>query len=236
MVSCRILLLLAFVQQSAALVGPQLRRPAAHGFSTTSSISGTSFISTSYVTPPRARLQPLQATAEPAGPVVNKAMVRSIIINQIVVGYSIWLTNGDGRQLLSATNFDPTSLVVGAAGGLAVIAVGRFIEKSPNPLFAELNLSTNMLVPAAVWAATAAHRRRRRELGHSHARRVDRGDGLPRRRDVAPRRELGSFTGGRLRDPPLRPGPHQPARARQGDAASVRVRVRMTTSRRRRVG
>jgi membrane protease YdiL (CAAX protease family) len=73
-------------------------------------------------------------------------MVRSIIINQIVVGYSIWLTNGDGRALLSATQFDPTSLVIGAAGGLAVIAVGRFIEKSPNPLFAELNLSTNMLV------------------------------------------------------------------------------------------
>ena len=77
---------------------------------------------------------------------MNKAMIRSIIINQIVVGYSIWLTNGDGRALLSATQFDPTSLVVGAAGGLAVIAVGRFIEKSPNPLFAELNLSTNMLV------------------------------------------------------------------------------------------
>ena len=36
--------------------------------------------------------------------------------------------------------------MIGAAGGLAVIAVGRFIEKSPNPLFAELNLSTNMLV------------------------------------------------------------------------------------------
>ena len=143
MVSCHwILLLLAYVvQQSAALVGPQLRRPAAHGFSTTSSIS------TSFSTPPaRARLQPLQATAEPTGPVVNKAMIRSIIINQIVVGYSIWLTNGDGRALLSATQFDPTSLVVGAAGGLAVIAVGRFIEKSPNPLFAELNLSTNMLV------------------------------------------------------------------------------------------
>ena len=77
---------------------------------------------------------------------MNSALVRSIIINQIVVGYSIWLTNGDGRALLSATQFDPTSLVVGAAGGLAVIAVGRFIEKSPNPLFAELNLSTNMLV------------------------------------------------------------------------------------------
>ena len=137
-----LLLLLAYVQKSAALVGPQLRRPAAHGSSTR-----TSSISTSFSTPPpRAGLQPLQATAEPTGPVVNSAMVRSIIINQIVVGYSIWLTNGDGRALLSATQFDPTSLVIGAAGGLAVIAVGRFIEKSPNPLFAELNLSTNMLV------------------------------------------------------------------------------------------
>ena len=134
------MLLLAYVQQAAALVGPQLRRPAAHSFSTNS-------ISTSFSTPPaQARLHPLQAAVEPTGPFLNKNMLRSIVINQLVVGYSIWLTNGDGRALLSATQFDPTSLVVGAAGGLAVIAVGRFIEKSPNPLFAELNLSTNMLV------------------------------------------------------------------------------------------
>ena len=140
MVSCRILLLLAFVHQSAALVGPQLRRPAAHGFSTTSSIS------TSFSTPPRARLQPLQAAVEPTGPFLNKNMLRSIVINQLVVGYSIWILNGDGRQLLAATQFDPVSLGVGVVGGAAVVAVGRFIEKSPNPLFAELNLSTNMLV------------------------------------------------------------------------------------------
>ena len=129
------------VQQSAALVGPQLRRPAAHGFSTTSSIS------TSFSTPPpRTRLQPLQATAQPTGPFLNKNMLRSIVINQLVVGYSIWILNGDGRQLLAATQFDPVSLGVGVVGGAAVVAVGRFIEKSPNPLFAELNLSTNMLV------------------------------------------------------------------------------------------
>ena len=143
MVSCHwILLLLAYVvQQSAALVGPQLRRPAAHGFSTTSSIS------TSFSTPPpRTRLQPLQATAQPTGPFLNKNMLRSIVINQLVVGYSIWILNGDGRQLLAATQFDPVSLGVGVVGGAAVVAVGRFIEKSPNPLFAELNLSTNMLV------------------------------------------------------------------------------------------
>ena len=73
-------------------------------------------------------------------------MLRSIVINQLVVGYSIWILNGDGRQLLAATNFDPVSLGVGVVGGAAVVAVGRFIEKSPNPLFAELNLSTNMLV------------------------------------------------------------------------------------------
>ena len=142
MVSCHwILLLLAYVQQSAALVGPQLRRPAAHGSSTTSSIS------TSFSTPPpRARLQPLQAAVEPTGPFLNKNMLRSIVINQLVVGYSIWILNGDGRQLLAATQFDPVSLGIGVVGGAAVVAVGRYIEKSPNPLFAELNLSTNMLV------------------------------------------------------------------------------------------
>ena len=134
-------MLLACAQQSAALVGPQLRRPAAHSFSTTSSIS------TSFSTPPpRARLQPLQAAVEPTGPFLNKNMLRSIVINQLVVGYSIWILNGDGRQLLAATQFDPVSLGIGVVGGAAVVAVGRFIEKSPNPLFAELNLSTNMLV------------------------------------------------------------------------------------------
>ena len=141
------LALLQLARPSAALVGPpQLSRSAARVRSPVSQSSSRLPVRWPTTSPPRARLQPLQATAEPTGPVVNKAMVRSIIINQIVVGYSIWLTNGDGRQLLSATQFDPTSLVVGAAGGLAVIAVGRFIEKSPNPLFAELNLSTNMLV------------------------------------------------------------------------------------------
>ena len=142
MVTCRInwiVLLLPYLQQAAALVGPQLRRPTAHGFSTT--------ISTSFSSPPpRARLQPLQATAQPTGPFLNTNMLRSIIINQLVVGYSIWILNGDGRQLLAATQFDPVSLGVGVVGGAAVVAVGRFIEKSPNPLFAELNLSTNMLV------------------------------------------------------------------------------------------
>ena len=134
--------MLAFVHQAAALVGPQLRRPVAHGSSTK-----TSSISTSFSTPPpRARLQPLQATAQPTGPFLNTNMLRSIVINQLVVGYSIWILNGDGRQLLAATQFDPVSLGVGVVGGAAVVAVGRFIEKSPNPLFAELNLSTNMLV------------------------------------------------------------------------------------------
>ncbi len=140
MVLCRswIFPLLAYVQQSSALVGPQLRRPAAHGFSTASLSFSTP--------PPRARLQPLQATAQPTGPFINTNMLRSIVINQLVVGYSIWILNGDGRQLLAATQFDPVSLGVGVVGGAAVVAVGRFIEKSPNPLFAELNLSTNMLV------------------------------------------------------------------------------------------
>ena len=44
-------------------------------------------------------------------------MLRSIIINQLVVGYSIWILNGDGRQLLAATQFDPVSLGVGVVGG-----------------------------------------------------------------------------------------------------------------------
>ncbi len=141
------LALLQLARPSAALVGPpQLSRSAARLRSPVSQSSSRLPVRWPTTSPARVRLQPLQATAEPTGPVVNTAMVRSIIINQIVVGYSIWLTNGDGRALLSATQFDPTSLVIGAAGGLAVIAVGRFIEKSPNPLFAELNLSTNMLV------------------------------------------------------------------------------------------
>ena len=141
------LALLQLARPSAALVGPpQLSKSAARLRSPVSQSSSRLPVRWPTTSPARVRLQPLQATAEPTGPVVNSAMVRSIIINQIVVGYSIWLTNGDGRALLSATQFDPTSLVVGAAGGLAVIAVGRFIEKSPNPLFAELNLSTNMLV------------------------------------------------------------------------------------------
>ena len=134
------LLLALALQPSAALVGPQLlRRPAAPGYSTS--------FSTSFSTPTlRSRVHPLRATDQPSGPVLNTGMVRKILFNQILLGYSIWLTNGDGRELLSATHFDPVSLGVGVVGGAAVVAAERYIEKSPNPLFAELNLSTNMLV------------------------------------------------------------------------------------------
>ena len=142
------LALLQLAQQSAALVGPpQLSRSAARFRSPVSQSSSRLPVRWPTASPPRARLQPLQAAVEPTGrPFLNKNMLRSIVINQLVVGYSIWILNGDGRQLLAATQFDPVSLGIGVVGGAAVVAVGRFIEKSPNPLFAELNLSTNMLV------------------------------------------------------------------------------------------
>ena len=141
------LALLQLAQHSSALVGPpQLSRSAARVRSPVSQSSSRLPVRWPTTLPARARLQPLQATAQPTGPFLNKNMLRSIVINQLVVGYSIWILNGDGRQLLAATQFDPVSLGIGVVGGAAVVAVGRFIEKSPNPLFAELNLSTNMLV------------------------------------------------------------------------------------------
>ena len=125
------LALLQLAQPSAALVGtPQLSRSAARVRSPVSQSSSRLPVRWPTTSPARVRLQPLQAAVEPTGPFLNKNMLRSIVINQLVVGYSIWILNGDGRQLLAATQFDPVSLGVGVVGGAAVVAVGRFIEKS----------------------------------------------------------------------------------------------------------
>ena len=105
------------------------------------------------------------------GPVVNKAWSdRSLLIRcgRLSSG------SGDGRQLLG-DKFRSNVSVVGAAGGLAVIAVGCFIEKARTRSSPSQPLDRVLVLRLS--AAAAAHRRRRRQLGHSHARRVDRGDG-----------------------------------------------------------
>ena len=72
---------------------------------------------------------------------------------------------------------------------------GPLHREKPEPALRRAQPLDQYVRATSLRAAAAAHRRRRRQLGHSHARRVDRGDGVPRRRDVSPRGEPRALPG-----------------------------------------
>lgn len=80
------------------------------------------------------------------GPVVNLSLVRQTILNQGLIGFTIW-TGGPGAQALAErAHFDTTALLLAIAGVLPLMYVSRQVETSESPAVADLNVSTNMLV------------------------------------------------------------------------------------------
>jgi membrane protease YdiL (CAAX protease family) len=78
--------------------------------------------------------------------VVNFSLVRQTLLNQALIGFTIW-TGGYGAQVLvENAQFDTNALAFGIAGVVPLIIFSRFIERSEAPAVADLNLSTNMLV------------------------------------------------------------------------------------------
>lgn len=85
-------------------------------------------------------------TEKRRGPVVNLGLVRQTLLNQILIGSTIW-TGGAGAQALAkSATFGPTSLLFGIAGFVPLFLFSRRIETSESSAVADLNLSTNMLV------------------------------------------------------------------------------------------
>ena len=80
------------------------------------------------------------------GPVLNLSLVRQTLLNQILIGFTIW-TGGAGAQALArSAHFDTTSVLLGMAGFVPLFLLSRQIETSESSVVADLNLSTNMVV------------------------------------------------------------------------------------------
>jgi len=83
---------------------------------------------------------------ERSGPVVNWSLVRQTVLNQGLVGWTIW-TGGYGAAVLAQdADFTTSAALLGVAGALLLISVSRLVETAETPTVADLNLSTNMLV------------------------------------------------------------------------------------------
>lgn len=80
------------------------------------------------------------------GPTVNFGLLRQTVINQALIGSTIW-TGGIGYQALADhARFGTPALILGLAGAVPLIFFSRFVETNESPAVADLNLSTNMLV------------------------------------------------------------------------------------------
>lgn len=87
------------------------------------------------------------------GPVVNLSLVRQTLLNQGLIGITIW-TGGNGYQVLQNQahilnndgSISTSVLLMALLGVLPLIFFSRQIETSEAPAVADLNISTNMLV------------------------------------------------------------------------------------------
>jgi len=80
------------------------------------------------------------------GVVVNRGLVRQTVLNQALLGWTIW-TGGIGAQVLARdASFTPAAFLAGVAGVVPLIVMSRLIETSESAAVADLNLSTNLLM------------------------------------------------------------------------------------------
>lgn len=78
--------------------------------------------------------------------VLNTGLVRQTVLNQALLGLTI-LQGGIGSQVLERdASLMPSALLLGAVGVVPLVALSRFIETSESRAFADLNLSTNLLM------------------------------------------------------------------------------------------
>ena len=80
------------------------------------------------------------------GPQLNVGLVGQLLANQALIGLTIW-TGGPGYQTLTQYgNFGISGWLLGLLGVIPLIYVSSKVEKSESPIFAGINLSTNMAV------------------------------------------------------------------------------------------
>eukprot|EP00579_Thalassiosira_antarctica_P032576 CAMPEP_0202001630 /NCGR_PEP_ID=MMETSP0905-20130828/7689_1 /ASSEMBLY_ACC=CAM_ASM_000554 /TAXON_ID=420261 /ORGANISM="Thalassiosira antarctica, Strain CCMP982" /LENGTH=397 /DNA_ID=CAMNT_0048558363 /DNA_START=93 /DNA_END=1286 /DNA_ORIENTATION=+ len=91
-------------------------------------------------------VSPQEELEEPKPSSFSTRLIRNQILNQLLLGYTIW-NGGLGAQTLSqSAHFDAGALALGVAGLLPLWFLSRQIETSEAPAVADLNVSTNLLV------------------------------------------------------------------------------------------
>ena len=82
----------------------------------------------------------------PSLPSVNLRMIGQSLLNQAIIGSTIW-TGGVGLEtLMRYATVNPVAIGLGVAGLLPLLAFSRYVETSESPIVAGLNLSTEMAV------------------------------------------------------------------------------------------
>ena len=78
--------------------------------------------------------------------VLNTGLVRQTVLNQALLGLTIW-NGGIGSQVLARdADFGLAALLLGVVGFVPLVVLSRSIETSESRAFADLNLSTNLLM------------------------------------------------------------------------------------------
>jgi membrane protease YdiL (CAAX protease family) len=101
---------------------------------------------TSYTTT-RLHLQSSKSTKSPSlGPTFNVGLIVQNLLNQALLGSTIWFQGPQYQALTSKAEFVPAGIGLGVMGLLPLLLISFQIEKSDSYLFSGLNLSTNMAV------------------------------------------------------------------------------------------
>ena len=84
--------------------------------------------------------------ARPRGHVLNLSLVCQMLLNQILIGSTIWMGGVGAQALARSAHFDTTSVLLGMASFVSLFFLSHQIETNELSAAANLNLSTNMVV------------------------------------------------------------------------------------------
>jgi membrane protease YdiL (CAAX protease family) len=102
---------------------------------------------TSSYTKTRLQMQSNKPMISPSSsPTFNVGLIVQNLLNQALLGSTIWFQGPQYQVLTSKAEFGPVVIVLGVLGLLPLLLISFQIEKSDSYLVSGLNLSTNMAV------------------------------------------------------------------------------------------
>jgi membrane protease YdiL (CAAX protease family) len=97
----------------------------------------------------RLQMQSSKTTKSPSPsprPTLNVGLIVQNLLNQAILGSTIWFQGPQYQVLASKAEFGPVGIVLGVVGLIPLLLISFQIEKSDSYLVSGLNLSTNMAV------------------------------------------------------------------------------------------